>query len=598
MEETLKENESRIPEAVEGIQVNFCKNPRCENYGIPASVVKQPRGPGIKILRHDTYKITSKKNTKGISIPILACEFCDERPTIKSNQAIHEELCRFSSYLSPTITSCPNKICHYHAVDISAGKTTYQSFGRTKSGSQRYRCKDCMTTFAVGASTVQQRKPHKNIDVFKMLVNKMPLKRICEVVDISMPTLYDKIDFIHKQCIAFTASRERRLLQGMPIKRLYIGTDRQDYLVNWSQSKDRRNVILRAVGSADNTTRYVFGMHLNFDSSIDRTVVEADAIETGDYQKRYPFRKYARLWLQEDYGDTLQGEKMYRFKDESLDMEIETTYQDAIERDDVEVSELLDENMKLPSKGMQVHSEYTLYGHFFFLKQLFSGVEKVRFFLDQESGIRAACLSAFTDEIKGGKCDAFYVQINKRLTIDERKNALAKSRKEWDALKRAHPELSDSALKLLILKDRMKKVRTFGKWQDRWVYHPFPNMSEPEKAVCYLTDTDRYDEDHMAWLYNKASLHAIDRVFMQARRRLSLLERPISTSSSVGRRWHGYSPYNPAVITKMLDIFRVFYNYVEVGKDKETPAMRLGLAKGTVDMEDIIYYAPHRESSR
>jgi hypothetical protein len=48
----------------------------------------------------------------------------------------------------------------------------------------------------------------------------------------------------------------------------------------------------------------------------------------------------------------------------------------------------------------------------------------------------------------------------------------------------------------------------------------------------------------------------------------------------------------------MLDIFRVFYNYVEVGKDKETPAMRLGLAKGTVDMEDIIYYAPHRESSR
>ncbi|MFA4918480.1 MAG: hypothetical protein WC581_04425 [Thermodesulfovibrionales bacterium] len=271
-----------------------------------------------------------------------------------------------------------------------------------------------------------------------MLVNKMPLKRICEVVDISMPTLYDKIDFIHRQCIAFTASRERRLLEGMPIKRLYIGTDRQDYLVNWPQSKDRRNVILRAVGSADNTTSYVFGMHLNFDSSLDCTVVEADAIETGDYQKRYPFRKYARLWLQKDYGDALQGEKMYRFTGKSLDREIETTYQEAIERDDVEVSESLDENMKLPSKGMQVHSEYTLYGHFFFLKQLFSGVEKVRFFLDQESGIRAACLSVFTEEIKEGKCDAFYVRINKDLTIseDERKKALAKSRKERDALER------------------------------------------------------------------------------------------------------------------------------------------------------------------
>ena len=238
MEETPTENESRIPEAVEGIQVNFCKNPRCKNYGIPASVVKQPRGPGIKILRHDTYKITSKKNAKGISIPILACELCDERPTIKSNQAIHEELHRFSSYLSPAITSCPNKTCPNHTVDIGAGKTAYQSFGRTKSGSQRYRCKDCGTTFAVGSSTVQQRKPHKNIDVFKMLVNKMPLKRICEVVDISMPTLYDKIDFIHRQCIAFTSSRERRLLQGMPIKRImHIGkwTDRTTLSIGPSQ---------------------------------------------------------------------------------------------------------------------------------------------------------------------------------------------------------------------------------------------------------------------------------------------------------------------------------------------------------------------------
>ena len=78
---------------------------------------------------------------------------------------------------------------------------------------------------------------------------------------------------------------------------------------------------------------------------------------------------------------------------------------------------------------------------------------------------------------------------------------------------------------------------------------------------------------------------------MQARRRISLLERPIDTPNSAGRRWFGYSPYNPAMVTKMLDIFRVFYNFVEVGKDKDTPAMRLGLAKGGVSMEDVIYYS-------
>ena len=127
-----------------------------------------------------------------------------------------------------------------------------------------------------------------------------------------------------------------------------------------------------------------------------------------------------------------------------------------------------------------------------------------------------------------------------------------------------------------------------GTWQDRWVEHPFPNMGEPDKAMCYLTDIQGYDEDHLAWLYNKASLHAIDRFFMQVRRRLSLLERPISSSASPGRRWFGYGPYKPGIVGKLLDIFRVFYNFVEVGKNKQTPAMRLGLAKGKITVEDIV----------
>lgn len=54
--------------------------------------------------------------------------------------------------------------------------------------------------------------------------------------------------------------------------------------------------------------------------------------------------------------------------------------------------------------------------------------------------------------------------------------------------------------------------------------------------------------------------------------------------------WHGYNPYNPENAAKVLDIFRVFYNYIEVGDDGKTPAMRIGLAKGLIRYEDIIYY--------
>ena len=52
---------------------------------------------------------------------------------------------------------------------------------------------------------------------------------------------------------------------------------------------------------------------------------------------------------------------------------------------------------------------------------------------------------------------------------------------------------------------------------------------------------------------------------------------------------HGYSAYNPENIIKVLNIFRVFYNYTLEGKDSRTPAVRLGLAKGIVSPEQIVY---------
>ena len=239
---------------------------------------------------------------------------------------------------------------------------------------------------------------------------------------------------------------------------------------------------------------------------------------------------------------------------------------------------------------MQVHSDYTMYGHFFHLHKLLGNVDKVRFFLDQDSGIRAACLSALQKEISNRSCDAFYVRLNKNLTVDEKRHVLADSRKEFKAVQKQYPDLSENEIKLMLIKQRMASMAEIGKWKDKWLLHPFPNMSEPEKAICYLTDYGDYDEDHQAWLYNKASMHGIDCFFMQVRRRLSLLERPISSASSTARRWFGYSAYNPESIIKLLDILRVYYNYCLAGKDKQTPAMRIGLAKGVVPLEDIIYF--------
>jgi hypothetical protein len=109
--------------------------------------------------------------------------------------------------------------------------------------------------------------------------------------------------------------------------------------------------------------------------------------------------------------------------------------------------------------------------------------------------------------------------------------------------------------------------------------------------VAFLTDLGDYGEEHKAWLYNKASMHGVDSFFNQVRRRLSLLERPIHSKSNNGRIWNGYSPYNPGNVAKVLDIMRTVHNYILIGRDGKTPAVRLGLAQAPLDYEDIIYFS-------
>jgi len=207
----------RVPPPVDGIQVNFCKNPRCPNYGVPAlDRVSRTRITAASV--HDRYELDRGTHP---SVPLLHCQLCKEEPPIKSNQAIAEERARLltSLQLRPDPT-CPNPVCANRSIPITRGTGYYQSFGKSHSGSRRYRCKACNKTFSVGMATVRQKAPHKNRTIFSLLVNKAPFRRICEVANLAPLALYRKMRFLAAQCQAFAADRERRLLDGMPICRL------------------------------------------------------------------------------------------------------------------------------------------------------------------------------------------------------------------------------------------------------------------------------------------------------------------------------------------------------------------------------------------
>jgi hypothetical protein len=142
-----------------------------------------------------------------------------------------------------------------------------------------------------------------------------------------------------------------------------------------------------------------------------------------------------------------------------------------------------------------------------------------------------------------------------------------------------------------MMKREIKRAVTFTRWDDRWATHPWPIAAEPSKYVCWLTDHGDYDEDHTARLFLLATLHPIDRFFLQTRRRVSLAERSVVSSRNQRRMWSGYSAYSPAVLQQYLEICRTYYNYCLAGKDDKTPAMRLGLAIAPQTADAILRFS-------
>jgi transposase-like protein len=580
----------RIPPEVGGIQLNFCKSSRCANFNVPPFPTLRHRKHGAPHIPGD-YKLASS----AVKVPKLECALCGEQSPLRSNLAAAEELDRQARYLLPDPKkdpSCGNPACAMFSVPLSKAGQTYVSFGKTPAGTLRYRCNICRGTFTGKTRAgIRQRKPHINADIFTLTVNKVPISRILETTGVGFGTFYGKLDHIYSQCLAFAGHREHRMLGQVALPKMYLSTDRQSYVVNWTGRADRRTVQMTGIGTADLGSGYVFGMTLNFDERMDEAATEADARAIGDLSVSAPYRKYARLWLKQDYAEAVvnakardSAEKTVKARIDPEDIDpllklVGLSYADAFSRDDIESSDFKNEDVKLPKFGMLVHQQYTMYSHFLLLAQLMKSAEKVRLFLDQDSGIRAAAVNAFGQRIKEHTADAFYVKVAKDANAYQKQNAVKSAKAARQHIMALEGLPNERAAALIMMKREIKRAVSITKWDDRWALHPWPIAAEPAKYVCWLTENDDYDEDHVARLYLKATLHPIDRFFMQTRRRVSLAERSVVSVRSQRRMWSGYAAYSPAVLQRYLEICRTYYNYCLPGKDGKTPAMRLGLAK-------------------
>lgn len=593
----------RVPPPVGGIQVNHCKNPNCANFGVPpADAGRRPKPAPGTVLGPGDYVVVSS----GKGLPMLRCELCGEHIPMQSNLAIAEELMRISAHLESDQPACPKPDCEaFGKTSFEDGSPTCVRFGVNSAGSPRFRCQKCKKTFSFGGrSTLRQRRTHINRDVFVHLMNAMPIRRIAKVLEISPSMLYQRIDFLYDQCQKFSGARERTLMERTDLGTRHLTTDRQKLVVNWSSKRDRRNTQLLLMATADLATGYVFAANLNYDGALDEAAVEADSAKFGDKHLAWPFRRYARVWLSADYEaaavrrapkltpSTTASEAL-----DKLQVLIEKAYEAALQRDDIEAGDEPSGETRTPPRGMQLHEQVVMNAHVQFVARLLCRAENLQIFADQESGIRAAIMAACGDRIKGKTADAYYVSVMKETTIDHKRRKMAETKERFQEYQDANPGLTHDEVKIRMMADALAAAVPVGKFKDNWVHHPLPDMREPEKKVCWLTEigprsTDPQYIEQIAERHLRATLAPVDRFFMQIRRGITLAERGIPSASTERRLWFGKNAYNPDVLAKVLAIFRTYFNYCEAGADKKTPAMRLGLAKGPVSPENIIYWTP------
>lgn len=577
-----------IPKNVNRIQFNCCYNPSCKYYLVAPSTLQNIKG----------FKV----NSVGAGSAALKCAGCGRNITLKSNQAIeleYERLSKPSSTLNHPVhvDACHNEECDNYNKKASYHPKLYKFNGKTKTGNQRYVCKLCLKSFT-HITIKEKRKPNARVDIekllFKEMVNKTPVRGSLDVFEISPKTYYDKLDRFADKCALFSYKKEKRLRELTKGKSYNLCTDKQDYTLNWTNRKQRVNTVLHAVGTADLKSGYVFGMHLNFDPSVDiSSISKLEESTSAKYPQHH--RKYAHLWMPRDTIIGGKSPKHFRELQKELTKlnltgaERSIVENDRIEELNNEIGTIIDDakdGWADSIRGARIHSEYTMFAHFLWLAQSFFNAKKVNFYLDQESGIDRAVLNSFGKSTYKGKFDAFLISIDKgQYTVSQKETMKNASDFDLHELMDKHSISYYEAQKMMLCKALIKKEFINNK---EWLRFPYADMKEPEKLVHWITSKNIPLEEQ-ADLYHPASLHAIDRFFMIARRKISTLERPISSQGSVGKKWNSTSSYSPEAVEKRLIMLRTYRNYVFVGDDGKTPAMRFGLADKPYDVSQIIH---------
>ncbi|MGP9039467.1 hypothetical protein ACT17T_01540 [Cytobacillus kochii] len=132
---------------------------------------------------------------------------------------------------------------------------------------------------------------------------------------------------------------------------------------------------------------------------------------------------------------------------------------------------------------------------------------------------------------------------------------------------------------------------THLEYADNPILHPLATIDRGLRSVDCTTNLSSLETKDVATLIMNINDNATNTFIQHIRRRLSILERPLTTARGDGKSYI-YSNFNPKYAQMAITILRTYYNFCFVFKSNgtmETPAQRLGITVKRFDLKDIIY---------
>lgn len=584
------------------IQVNTCANPFCKNFGLPQKqyeVKSRPRRYKLELRTGSDSNHSFIRCNPDLENPHIGAALnCTS--TAFSNWAVAEEIKRLS-VVNSVVPMEPEyqfhkEGCGHQNFTPFLNRDAFRSRGKSTGNSQKYQCKTCMKITNVlptnRGNTTYRQKRNDIVPLFaELLINRIPVNRSLEILNVGTKTYYHKLEWLYKRCLEFLERHESKL-QNKTFNELWINTDKMIYYLNNVRKKNKGSKYLieseetrfqtNVVISSDSFTRYVFRADVAYDWDIKLDDIIKQTVEFKDdhlhsFAQRYGHLRFPFAPQPPAENDT-QTEHEFRKK----------------------LAEFTDRMNYID--GLHINSTYTTVAHLWHIKQLLN-VKEWRFTTDEDKAIITSIMRVFSKEFRLGDAHHFLYKVDKTNTLRRAIEEYVDSRailRNWaisedldikNVYKIAPLMLEKELMKRKFHKEIIKDGKSINVWANNPIVHPLPFKDTGYFEVDCTTDLSSYEPLQIAKMILKVNNKSTDTFINQIRRRISILERPLVTSRGDGKSYI-YSNFNPKYAQYAITILRTYYNFckpTKIFKTWLTPAQRLGIAEKVYDWKDIIY---------